>query len=124
MILGFAGKAASGKTTAAKHLAPLLDRETLIVPMAMVLRDEVEEFLRCCGAEEYVPLVYGCQDDKLRVFYIDQTKALQQCEKWAHFVSEDSEIQDRSGQTAVSVRRVLQWWGNRVSACARCRLLD
>ena len=111
MILGFAGKAASGKTTAAKHLAPWLDRETLIVPMAMVLRDEVEEFLRCCGAEEYVPLVYGCQDDKLRVFYIDQTKALQQCEKWAHFVAEHSEIQDRSGQTAVSVRRVLQWWG-------------
>ena len=46
MILGFAGKAATGKTTAAHHLAPLLDKECRIIPMAMVLRDEVEAFLR------------------------------------------------------------------------------
>jgi len=111
MIIGFAGKAASGKTTAARHLAPLLDRETLIVPMAMVLRDEVEAFLRAVGADEYVSLVYGCQDDKLRVFYIDETKALQQCPQWRSFVVEHGDIQDRPGQTALSVRRILQWWG-------------
>jgi len=111
MILGFAGKAASGKTTAAKHLAPLLDRETLIVPMAMVLRDEVEDFLRGCAAEEYVPLVYGDQDDKLRVFYLDETKALRQCPQWQTFIDENEAIQDRPGQTALSVRRILQWWG-------------
>ena len=111
MILGFAGKAASGKTTAARHLAPLLDSETLIIPMAMVLRDEVEAFLRCCGADEYVPLVYGCQEDKLRVFYLDQALALQHCEKWPDFIADHAEIQDRPGQTALSVRRILQWWG-------------
>ena len=111
MIIGFAGKAASGKTTAARHLAPLLDRQTLIIPMARVLRDEVEDFLRRCGAEEFVPLVYGCQDDKLRIFYIDQRLALQHCEQWANFIAEHAEIQDRPGQTALSVRRILQWWG-------------
>jgi hypothetical protein len=111
MIIGFAGKAASGKTTAARHLAPLLDRQTLIIPMAMVLRDEVEAFLRRCGADKYVPLVYGCQEDKLRVFYLDQTLALQHCEKWSNFITEHAQIQDRPGQTALSVRRILQWWG-------------
>lgn len=111
MIIGFAGKAASGKTTAAHHLAPLLDRESLIIPMAMVLRDEVETFLRAIGAGEYVPLVYGCQDDKLRVFYIDEGKALQQCPQWRSFVNDHADIQDRPGQTALTVRRILQWWG-------------
>jgi hypothetical protein len=111
MILGFAGKAATGKTTAAKHLAPLLDRECIIVPMAMVLRDEVEAFLRAIGADEFVPLVYGCQDDKIQVFYVDEQKAVAQCPRWSHFISEHQEIQDCSGQTSVTVRRILQWWG-------------
>ncbi len=111
MILGFAGKAATGKTTAAKHLQPLLDKECRIIPMAMVLRDEVEAFLRAIDAEESVPLVYGCQDDKVRIFYVDEQKALEECSRWAHFISEHQEIQDRSGRTAVTVRRILQWWG-------------
>lgn len=111
MIVGFAGKAASGKTTAAHHLAALLDRETCVVPMAKVLRDEVEEFLRAVGAEEFVPLVYGCQEDKLRVFYVDGAMAVQQCPQWHSFVTEHAEIQDRPGKTAVTVRRILQWWG-------------
>jgi Deoxynucleotide monophosphate kinase len=111
MILGFAGKAASGKTTAARHLAPLLDKETLIVPMAMVLRDEVEDFLRSCAAQEHVPLVYGDQDDKLRIFHIDEAAALRQCPQWREFIAENGDIQDRSGRTALSVRRILQWWG-------------
>jgi hypothetical protein len=111
MILGFAGKAATGKTTAAKHLAPLLDRECIIVPMAMVLRDEVEAFLRAIGADEFVPLVYGCQDDKIQVFYVDEQKAVAQCPRWSHFISDHQEIQDCSGQTSVTVRRILQWWG-------------
>jgi hypothetical protein len=111
MILGIAGKAATGKTTAAHHLAPLLDKECRIVPMAMLLRDEVEAFLRAVGADESVPLVYGCQDDKVRVFYVDEQRAMAHCPKWLHFVSENREIQDRPGQTAVTVRRILQWWG-------------
>ena len=111
MILGFAGKAATGKTTAAKHMAPLLDKECAIVPMAMVLRDEVEAFLRSIGADESVPLVYGCQDDKVRVFYVNEQLALAHCPKWSHFVSDHQDIQDRPGQTAVTVRRILQWWG-------------
>lgn len=111
MILGFAGKAATGKTTAAQHMAPLLDKPCRIVPMAMVLRDEVEAFLRAIDAEQMVPLVYGCQDDKVRVFYLDEQKALGQCPGWAHFVAAHQEIQDRPGHTAVSVRRLLQWWG-------------
>lgn len=111
MIIGIAGKAASGKTTAAQHLAPLLEREALILPMARVLRDEVEEFLRAIGGAEYVPLVYGCQDDKVRIFYVDEAKALQQCSPWADFIAMHADIQDRPGQTALSVRRILQWWG-------------
>ena len=92
MILGFAGKAATGKTTAAKYMAPLMNRECKIVPMAMVLRDEVEEFLRSVGADESVPLVYGDQDDKVRVFYIDERLAGKQCSKWPNFVSDHQEI--------------------------------
>lgn len=111
MILGFAGKAATGKTTAAKHMAPLLDQECRIVPMAMVLRDEVEAFLRTIGAGESVPLVYGSQDDKVQVFYVDETRALASCPQWASFAGENRDIQDQAGQTAVTVRRILQWWG-------------
>jgi hypothetical protein len=79
--------------------------------MAMVLREEVEAFLRAIGADESVPLVYGCQDDKVRVFYVDEQKALVQCPKWQHFISDHREIQDQPGKTAVTVRRILQWWG-------------
>lgn len=111
MIIGFAGKAATGKTTAAHHMAPLLDKECRVIPMAMVLRDEVEAFLRAAGADAAVPLVYGDQDDKVRVFYVDTQKAKQACSQWDHFVAEHAEIQDRLGQTAVTVRRILQWWG-------------
>jgi len=111
MILGFAGKAASGKTTAAHHLVPLLQRETLIVPMAMLLRDEVESFLRRVGAAEHVPLVYGSQEDKVRTFYVDREKALAACPQWADFIRLNSSIQDRPGQTALTVRLILQWWG-------------
>lgn len=111
MIVGFAGKAATGKTTAAHHIAPLLDMETKVIPMAMVLRDEVEAFLRAAGAAESVPLVYGDQDDKVRVFYVNEQKAMEHCPQWAHFVADHHEIQDRAGQSAVTVRRILQWWG-------------
>ena len=68
MIIGFAGKAASGKTTAAKYLQNCLAGETLIIPMATVLREEVEEFLRRIGADEHVSLVYGSQEDKAGSF--------------------------------------------------------
>lgn len=111
MIIGFAGKAASGKTTAAKRMEKALDENTRIIPMAMVLRDEVEAFLRRVGADEYLPLVYGCQEDKVRTFYIDQERALNQCQKWGSFLAAHQEIQDRPGQTAVTIRRILQWWG-------------
>lgn len=111
MIIGFAGKAASGKTTAARHLASVLDRETRIIPMAMVLRDEVEAFLRQVGAEQAVPLLYGDQDDKVRIFTVDERQALAVCEGWANFITVNRDIQESPGETALSVRRILQWWG-------------
>lgn len=111
MIVGIAGKAASGKTTAAHFMAEHLQGEVKIIPMAQVLRDEVELFLRSIGSEEYVPLVYGCQDDKIKVFYIDAQRAAEVCPKWPHFITEHADIQDRPGQSAVTVRRILQWWG-------------
>jgi len=111
MIIGFAGKAATGKTTAARYMAPLMKRECKVVPMAMVLRDEVEEFLRAIGADESVPLVYGDQDDKVKVFYVDEASAHQECPRWDGFVADHREIQNKKGFTAVTVRRILQWWG-------------
>lgn len=111
MIIGFAGKAASGKTTAANFLKDILPGETLVIPMAMVLRDEVEAFLRRAGAEGYVPLVYGSQEDKVRVFYVDTAQSRAACNQWENFVAEHRDIQDRPGVTAVTVRRILQWWG-------------
>lgn len=110
MIIGFAGKAASGKTTAARYLMELQDN-IVILPMAVVLRQEVENFIRQVGAEDKVSLVYGDQDDKVRVFYVDEKKALQLCPVWTGFVTMNQDIQDRPGQTAVTVRRILQWWG-------------
>jgi hypothetical protein len=111
MIIGFAGKAASGKTTAAHYMKERLQGEVQIIPMAQVLRSEVESFLRSIGAEEYVPLVYGCQDDKVRVFSVDTNRAKQACPHWGHFISEHADIQKNPEQTALTVRRILQWWG-------------
>lgn len=111
MIIGFAGKAAAGKTTAANFLKERLPGATRIIPMAMVLRDEVEGFLRRIGADEFVPLVYGSQEDKVRVFYVDAGRASAACSAWAGFVAEHGDIQDRPGMSAVTVRRILQWWG-------------
>lgn len=111
MIIGFAGKAASGKTTAARYLLEQSDLHIIILPMAQMLREEVENFIRHVGAETYVPLVYGDQDDKVRVFYIDEKRALENCPVWTDFVANHHEIQDQPGQSAVTVRRILQWWG-------------
>lgn len=111
MIIGFAGKAASGKTTAARQMAPLLSGEAHIIPMAKVLRDEVEQFLQSIGSDQYIPLVYGCQEDKIKTFYVDREKARDACPKWDHFIKEHQDIQDLDKLTAVTVRRILQWWG-------------
>ena len=111
MIIGFAGKAASGKTTAARYLQNCLAGETLIIPMATVLREEVEEFLRRAGAAAHVSLVYGCQEDKVRVFHVETSQALAACSQWRHFRTEHQAIQDSVEMTAVTVRRLLQWWG-------------
>jgi len=111
MIIGFAGKAASGKTTAAKYLQSCLTGDTWILPMATVLREEVEEFLRQTGAAAHVSLVYGCQEDKVRVFHVETSLALAACSQWRHFMAEHQDIQDSAQLTAVTVRRLLQWWG-------------
>jgi len=111
MVIGFAGKAAAGKTTAARHLAPLLPGKAMIIPMAMVLRDEVEVFLRGIGADASVPLVYGSQEDKLKTFEVDEKRALEACPQWGDFIAGHAEIQNRPGKTVLTVRRILQWWG-------------
>ncbi|MBN1957375.1 MAG: hypothetical protein JXQ81_05210 [Desulfuromonadales bacterium] len=111
MIIGFAGKAASGKTTAARYLVQLQQENIVILPMALVLREEVENFICQVGAEDKVPLIYGDQDDKVRVFYVDTEQALSLCPEWSGFVAMNADIQDREAQTAVTVRRILQWWG-------------
>ncbi len=111
MIIGFAGKAASGKTTAARYLLEKLNANIVILPMALILREEVENFIRQVGAEDQVPLIYGDQDDKVRIFYIDEKLALENCPVWENFVADHHEIQDHPGQSAVTVRRILQWWG-------------
>jgi hypothetical protein len=111
MIIGFAGKAASGKTTAARHLLGVRPENIVILPMAQVLREEVEAFVREVGADENVPLIYGDQDDKVRNFYIDEQKARQVCPGWDGFLAANRDIQDRPGFSTVTVRRLLQWWG-------------
>ena len=112
MIIGFAGKAAAGKTTAARHLADLLDGNAQIIPMAQVLREEVEDFLEKSGAGQFVPLLYGNQDDKVRVFPVETARAVSACPQWNHFIDENTDIQGPAGNlTAVTVRRLLQWWG-------------
>ena len=111
MIIGFAGKAASGKTTAARYIQAQLDCEIVILPMAQMLRQEVEDFIRSVDGDDNIPLIYGDQDDKIKIFYINEQQALKQCPQWTGFISDHHDIQDRPGQTAVSVRRILQWWG-------------
>ena len=111
MIVGIAGKAATGKTTAARHMVSRLRQTTQIIPMAGVLRDEVEEFLVQVGAQDQVPLLYGSQQDKVTVFYIDQANALDACPPWLGYVRVNKDIQDKDGMTAVTTRRILQWWG-------------
>ncbi len=111
MIIGFAGKAASGKTTAAKFLMEETALKLDVIPMATMLREEVVTFLKQAGAEEFLDLVYGDQQDKVTVFYLEQGKAMAACSSWADFVKTNADIQDRVGMSAVTVRRILQWWG-------------
>ncbi len=111
MIIGFAGKAGSGKTTAARYLLDHKDIRIVILPMAAMLREEIEGFLREAGAQEGLPLVYGDQDDKLKIFSVNMEKALKICPEWSQFVEMNAEIQVRPDQTAVTIRRLLQWWG-------------
>jgi len=111
MIIGFAGKAASGKTTAARHLQALLGEKIQVLPMASMLRLEVEAFLRQVGATDQVALLYGDQQDKLTHFEIDENRARQECPAWNGFVAENHDIQQRPGMSTLSVRRILQWWG-------------
>jgi len=111
MIIGFAGKAASGKTTAAKFLVEQTSLNIQVIPMATVLREEVVSFLKQAGAEDYVDLVYGDQQDKVTVFYLDPDRAMAACSNWADFLRANADIQDRARLSAVTVRRILQWWG-------------
>ncbi len=111
MIIGFAGKAASGKTTAARYIQAQLDCKIVILPMAQMLRQEVEDFIRAVDGDDHIPLIYGDQDDKIKIFFIDEQRAVEQCPQWRGFVADHHDIQDHPGQTAVSVRRILQWWG-------------
>lgn len=111
MIIGIAGKAASGKTTAAQHMVDRMNRETRIIPMAAVLREEVEAFLCRSGAASDVPLLYGSQQDKVTVFYVDEAKALSHCDQWRDFIRVNRSIQNQEGKTAVTPRLLLQWWG-------------
>ncbi len=111
MIIGFAGKAASGKTTAAKHLQARLGDNIQVLPMASMLRREVEAFLRQVGAADKGALLYGDQQDKLTHFEINEDRARQECPAWDGFVAENRDIQQHPGQTTLSVRRILQWWG-------------
>ena len=111
MIIGFAGKAASGKTTAARFLRDQLGDRLEILPMARMLREEVADFLRAVGVADRVPLVYGDQADKVRVFTIDSDAARARCSEWEGFITLNRDIQTDNGATAVTVRRLLQWWG-------------
>ena len=111
MIVGFAGKAATGKTTAAKYVLDQADSNIVIIPMAKLLRDEVEQFLKQAGASESVPLLHGSQEDKIKVFYLDEKKALSVCSDWGNFISINRKLKHLSGKTAVTTRLLLQWWG-------------
>lgn len=111
MIIGFAGKAASGKTTAARYLLNRAENKVAILPMAEVLREEVAAFLRQVGAGEPLEWLYGDQADKVRVFHIDAATARAQCPVWEGFVDLNSDIQTSDEETALTVRRILQWWG-------------
>lgn len=111
MIIGFAGKAASGKTSAARHLLTLPDLNIEILPMARMLREEIEQFLAAVGAEDAIPLVYGDQQDKVRVFHVDPSRARRYCPQWDDFLAANQDIQQDPEGSAVTVRRILQWWG-------------
>ena len=111
MIIGFAGKAGSGKTTAARHLLDNPHLSIRILAMAAMLREEVEAFLRRVGADQQVPLLYGDQQDKVRIFTVDSQQAQAACPRWPEFLHHNEDIQTSQADTAVSVRRLLQWWG-------------
>lgn len=111
MIIGFAGKAASGKTTAARYLAQQLGETISVLPMAAMLRREIEDFLQQVGATDKTALLYGDQQDKLTEFVVDESRAQRACPQWHEFVRENNQLQQQPGLTVVNVRRILQWWG-------------
>ena len=49
--------------------------------------------------------------DKVKVFYVDEGRAHTACGKWADYLAMNSDIQDTPGRSAVTTRRILQWWG-------------
>lgn len=117
MIIGFAGKAASGKTTTARFLKAEYERQGFkaeILPMAQALRDEVSQFLYQAGAGENINLLYGNQKEKITPFFVPTTAAVNACPDWPDFRMKNADLQlEMAGaaKTVVTVRLLLQWWG-------------
>ena len=111
-ILGFGGKAGSGKTTAARMMTDVHPGPSIIMPMATVLRKEVYEFLKNAGAnQEYLEYVYGNQAAKTTPFHIYSKYARANCSKWDEYLSFTKDIQQSRFSATVTIRTLLQWWG-------------
>ncbi len=112
MLIGFAGKAASGKTTAARYIINTLGDDICVLPMAAMLRRELDDFFHQVGATEKIPLLYGDQQDKLVEFSVVTQQAVSACPAWGDFIRCNGDIQQLETETTVvTIRRLLQWWG-------------
>lgn len=111
MILGISGMAGVGKTTAALYLETTYANPAKVLPMANLLRKEVEDFLFGVGSGNMAFLLYGTQEEKLAPFGIFEEMARELCPAWQDFIEKNIEMQTAEFETFVTARSILQWWG-------------
>jgi hypothetical protein len=112
MIIGFAGKAGSGKTECARYLEK--EYGAIRLSFASGVRQEVAEFFKSIGLG--FPNEYLCsQEGKKKKIYFSITRSVRRCnEEYLKFLNNFLRryaIIEENGYLSFTGRQILQWWG-------------
>jgi hypothetical protein len=110
MLIGFAGRAQTGKTSAAQTLA--LHRGFRTVSFASGLKEEVTQMLEKFGIDFRMANLYGDNDAKQEVLtFHGCRRPLQEMPEWLDFIHQQSPKNLNTNSLSFTGRQILQWWG-------------